>query len=149
MKTEVSTPSRSTAKKAIATSAHEPLAAAVAALARRSPARVLACFRIHTIMKVTMPTATVATTVSSCSCWRCGSAWSSTCRPTARAMQRATARATPAHIARSAVRLPCWRRKAPMMPTINEASTPSRNPITNVGSTVFLAFRRPSKAPLS
>ena len=32
-----------------------------------------ACRRIHTIMNVTMPTATAATTVSSCSCWRWGS----------------------------------------------------------------------------
>ena len=59
--------------------------------------------RIHTIMKVTMPTATRATTVSSCSCWRWGSDWSSTCRPTASAMHSAMAAETPTHIARSAV----------------------------------------------
>ena len=137
MKTAVSRPSRTTAKNAIATRAQAAAGGASAALARRSPASVAAWRRIHTIMKVTMPTATAATTVSSCSCWRWGSDWSSTCsadgdaRCTVRWLQDDSRPTSPA----AQSRRPCWRRKAAMIPTISDASTPSRKPITNVGNT--------------
>ena len=101
-KTAVSSPSRRTAKKAIATSAQaEPSASA---RGRRSPAaspaRPRACRRIQTIMNVTMPTAIGATTVSSPSCCCCGSAWSSDLQADRRRRCRARPRAaTPSHIA--------------------------------------------------
>ena len=82
-----------------------------------------------------MATAARLTTVSRPSCWRCGR-FSSVMRSTiATATQSATAAATPVHIQRIASRRPCWPRNVAMMPTINDASSPSRRPITKVGST--------------
>ena len=72
-KTAVSKPSRSTAKKAMPTSAHvEPRRARPRRDSCSSPFRPRAWRRIQTIMKVTTPTAIAPTTVSRPSCWRCG-----------------------------------------------------------------------------
>ena len=49
-------------------------------------------------------------------------------------MQISSATLTPIQTCRNASRRPSWLRNAAMMPTINAASTPSRSPITNVGS---------------
>ena len=46
----------------------------------------------------------------------------------------ATARPTPIHTQRSALVRPWVPRKAAMIPMMREASTPSRRPITKVGS---------------
>ena len=140
--TAVSKPSRRTAKNAIPTSAlvvpvcERPGGAATAA-GRAGRAR--GCV-IQTIMHVTIATATSATIVSSPSCARCGS-WSSTTR--ARRRRRRTGRwpaPTPTHIARSASVRPVRRRNAAMIPTISDASRPSRRPMTNV---VSMLGRRP------
>ncbi len=73
-KTTVSMPSRRTAKKAMPTSAiADPFVSASAADECSSDFIDRACLRIQKIMKVTIPTASRATTVSSISCWRCGS----------------------------------------------------------------------------
>ncbi len=58
-------------------------------------------------------------------------AWSATATP----VQMTTAAAVPIQTRRSASRRPCWPRNAAMIPTISAASSPSRSPITNVGST--------------
>ena len=137
-KTTVSSPSRKTAKNAIATSAvAEPAASAAPALRRSWPERSRAWRRIQTIMNVTIPTAAIPTTVSSPSCWRCGSSWSSSSSAIPAATQIATAAPTPSHIGRSASRRPSWRRKPAMMATMRAASTPSRRLMTNVGSIVL------------
>ena len=52
---------------------------------------------------------------------------------TATATQIATARPTPSHIDPSASRRPCFTRNAATMPTISDASTPSRRVMTRVG----------------
>ena len=49
------------------------------------------------------------------------------------ATQSATAIATPAHICPIASRRPSLTRKAATMPTISDASTPSRRAMTKVG----------------
>ncbi len=69
-------------------------------------------------------------------------------RTTATPTHSAIAMATPSHIERIALRSPRWIRKAAMMPTIRAASTPSRSPITNVGSmpVVPLPLSRGSRA---
>ena len=73
-------------------------------------------------------------TVSSPSCWRLRQLLADDCRgPTATPTQSATAIPTPIHICRSASRRPSLTRKAAMMPTISEASTPSRRVMTKVG----------------
>ena len=141
-KTTVSSPSRMTARKAIATSAvAEPLASAAPALARSEPERSRAWRRIHTTMNVTIPTAANPTTVSSPSCWRCGSASSSSSKATPTTTQIATAATTPIHIGRSASRRPSWRRNVSMIPTMSAASTPSRRPMMKVGSMLALTSR--------
>ena len=135
-KTAVSSPSRTTARNAIATSASaEPSASADAALERSSPASPRPCRRIQKTMNVTIATATAATTVSSpsCCCW--GSSRSRTCSATAAATHSVTAAPTPSHIRRSASDRPSRRRNAATIPTMSDASRPSRNPITKVGST--------------
>ncbi len=87
-KTAVSSPSRSTAKNAIATSAQaDPVAIAVAACASSSARSPRACRRIQTIMKVTIATAQRPTTVSSISCCRWGSSWLRICSATPTAAQ--------------------------------------------------------------
>ncbi len=147
-KTTVSIPSRSTAKKAMPTSAiAEPFVSASAAEECSSVFMCRACRRIQKIMNVTIPTANREITVSSISCWRCGSSWLRTLSPTPMPTQIATAIATPAHICRSASRRPSWVRKAAMMPTISAASTPSRSPITNVGSTCLCCSFAPVRHP--
>ena len=134
-KTAVSSPSRKTAKNAIATSAlTEPSASAARVLSRSSPARPRAWRRIHTTMNVTMPTATAPTIVSSISCSRWGSCSSTTCSVMPTARQIAAAASTPVQSQRSAPRAPSWRRKVAMIETMSTASTPSRRPMTNVGS---------------
>ena len=135
-KTEVSKPSRRTAKHAIPTSAHiDPVSSAPAARASSWPRRSRAWLVIQTIMYVTIATATSATIDSSPSCARCGSRSSTTRSTTATPTQRTTASPTPAHIARSPSVRPVRRRKAAMMPTISEASSPSRSAMTKVVST--------------
>ena len=62
------------------------------------------------------------------------------------AMQIATAVAVPIHTCRSASRRPCCPRNAAMIPTIRAASSPSRSPITKVGSTRPLLFPAPRRA---
>src|SRR5262245_29588473 len=57
-------------------------------------------------------------------------------------MQIATAAAVPTQTWRRASLRPCWPRKAAMIPTIRAASSPSRSPITNVGSTSRPLSRR-------
>jgi hypothetical protein len=81
-----------------------------------------------------MPTAIAPTTVSrpSCSFW--GSSWSMSCRRTPIARQMAAADTTPTQTQRRASVRPSWRRNVAMMETMSAASTPSRRPITNVGS---------------
>ena len=124
-----------TAKNAIATSAPvDPRASAARALSRSCPDSPRACRRIHTTMKLTIPIAAMPTTVSSPSCRRCGSSSSSTSSSTPTAAQITMAAPTPTHIGRRASRRPSWRRKLAMMPTMSAASTPSRRPITKLGS---------------
>ena len=112
-------------------------------VARRSPARSRACRRIQTIMNVTMPTAISATTVSRPSCSALRELLVQ--RSGARSPRRGRSRPRPrrrAHIQRSASRRPSCIRNAAMMPTISDASSPSRSPITKVGSTQSLAAAR-------
>ena len=140
-KTDVSKPSRRTAKHAIPTSAHiDPVSSAPAACDWSWPRRSREWFVIQTIMYVTIATATSATIVSSPSCARCGSWSSTTRRTTATPTHRTAASATPAHIARSPSVRPERRRKAAMMPTISDASRPSRRAMTKV---VSMLRRRP------
>jgi hypothetical protein len=82
-----------------------------------------------------MQMARAPTTVSSpsCCCW--GRSEEITCNAMATAMQIATAAAVPIQTWRSASLRPCCPRNAAMIPTIRAASSPSRSPITNVGST--------------
>ena len=134
-KTAVSRPSRKTAKNAMPTSAlTEPSFSALAVLSRSSPDSPAACRRIQTSMKVTMPTATAPTIVSrpSCSFW--GSSWSMICSATPTARQIAAAEMTPTQTQRRASVRPSWRRNVAMIETMSAASTPSRKPMTNVGS---------------
>jgi len=83
---------------------------------------------------VIIATAIAATTHSSISCCRWGNPELTACSPTPTARHTATAAPTPAQTARSASgRLLCLRNAA-MIPTISEASRPSRRPMTNVAS---------------
>jgi len=85
-------------------------------------------------LKVTMPTAIAPTIVSRPSCCFWGSSSSMIWRITPTARQMAAALTTPAQTQRRASVRPSWRRNVAMIETMSAASTPSRRPITNVGS---------------
>ena len=132
-KTEVSKPSRSTARNTIATRAIDvPLPSAFAAAPSSSRFMKRACVVIHSTIAVTKTTATRPMTVSMPSCWRCGRLCSTTFSVTPTPMLSATAAVTPYHIGRSEA--PLRRRNVAMMDTTRTASRPSRRPITKVGS---------------
>ena len=91
------------------------------------------CRFIQTIIAVTVPTATSPMIVSRPSCCFCGSEvlMRSSAIPTPR--QITIAATTPIHIHRSASRRSARARNAATMPTMRDASIPSRRPITKVG----------------
>ena len=131
-----------TAKNAIATSAAaEPLASAAPALRRSSPERSRAWRRIHTIMNVTIPTAAAPTIVSRPSCCALRELLVGELQRHAGgdAQGDRGGDAEPHRPQRVARGPPCAG-SAAMMPTISAASTPSRRPITNVGSTAPSSF---------
>ena len=131
MKTAVSKPSLSTARKAIATRANElPDDTARWASRSSSPLSRKACWFIQMIIVVTKTTATAPITVSSISCCACGREADSRSSPTPTPRLMATASATPMNIGRN--EWPFRLRKAATMLTIRVASRPSRSPIRNV-----------------
>ena len=118
------------------TSAHDdPRMRAASALASSEPFSSREWRFIHTTMYVTPATASSARIVSSPSCCLWGSERLTTSRITATARHSPIARATPYHMGRSDRRSPRWIRNAAMIPTMSEASRPSRSPMMNVGST--------------
>ncbi len=112
----------------------DPAASALPVRSCSSPLRPAACLRIQKIIHVTIPTATRAITVSSCSCSRWGRFSDAIRSPIPTPSARSTPRATPAHTHRMASRRPSCTRNAAMMPTMSAASSPSRRPITKVGN---------------
>ena len=123
----------------VTSAAVEPVASAAPAWSWRAPRRLAAWPRIQTIIQVTMPTATRPITVSSCSCSRCGSCSEANRRAAAAPMHSTIAASTPIHTPFMASRRFSCSRNAAMMPTMREASRPSRRPMTNVGSMAHLS----------
>src|SRR4051812_44440913 len=142
-KTADSKPSRSTARKAIATSAHDvPSDMAPEAESSRSRLRKRACLLIHRTIAVTKATATRPITVSIPSCCRWGRLRSTRSRATPTPMLSRTAAPTPHHMGRKDA--PLRRRNVAMIETMSAASRPSRRPITKVGS---IGVRFPEGVP--
>ncbi len=113
----------------------DPVASAAAVWSRSCRESVRAWRFIQTIIQVTAPTATTPMIVSSPSCcWR-GSSSPATWSAMPAAAHTAAAPRTPTHTQRSASRRCCEARNAAMMPTMRDASSPSRRPMTKVEST--------------
>ena len=147
MNSVVSRPSRPTARNAVSVSAPAPIAPARVTSALSCVLSVRAVRRIQKIMPVTRPTASTLSRPPAASWARLDRAPAENVSTAAKLPDTMTAPRTPSHNGAAETRCPVapvvFRKAASKMLTTRPASSPSRNPISRLGTAS--AHRTPSK----